>query len=73
MEHLPYFIGPISYPAPLIYTMYISRDFEILNCCQLSSIVDQISLLGIILGHFGLFFSYLHYVKDHPHSFSCMC
>jgi len=69
MEQLPYFLGPISYPAPLIYTMYISRDFEILNCCQLSSIVDQISLFGSFWAILDFFFSYLHYVKDHPHSF----
>jgi hypothetical protein len=48
-----------TYPTPLIYTMYISRDFEILNCCQLSSIVDQISLFWIIFGHFGLTVSIL--------------
>ena len=69
MKHLPYSIGPISYPAPLIYTMYISRDFEILNCCQLSSIVDQIRLFGSFWALLDFFFSYLHYVKDHPHSF----
>ena len=46
MEQVPYFLGPISYPAPLIYTTYISRDFAF---CIFRSFLSKPAILGSFL------------------------